>query len=240
MINSGGELSKRWVGFLTNPLTVLLAAVALFVLTELIATLLYTANGLRLQGASTTQLFIYSLLKLTVFVGLLYLARLTLRFSWGSIGFRRPSWRAVFAVLPVFAVYVVLSGLLVIVATRLIPGFDTKQTQDLAFNYTQQGYELFATLLMLVFVTPFIEEVLFRGVLFYGFRRKLPFWVSSIVVSLVFAAAHGQWNVAVDTFALSLMLCWLTERSKSILPAILLHAVKNAVAFTLLFIIKVN
>lgn len=240
MIESEHRLPERSVRFLTNPLTVLLGAVSLFVLTEIIATLLYTANGARLQGASTTQLFLYSLIKLAVFVGLLYTARSILRFRWSALGFRQPSWRAVFAVLPVFAIYVVLSGLLVTIATRLIPGFDIQQTQELGFKYTQQGYELFATLLMLVLVTPFIEEVLFRGVIFHGLRRRLPFWLSSIVVSLVFAAAHGQWNVAVDTFALSLMLCWLTERSRSIFPAILLHSAKNAVAFVLLFIVKIS
>ena len=90
----------------------------------------------------------------------------------------------------------------------------------------------------LVIVTPIFEETVFRGFLFKGLRRRLPFWAAASVVSVMFAFAHGQWNVALDTFVLSLILCFLVEKNNSLIPSILLHELKNEVAFTALFILK--
>jgi len=63
--------------------------------------------------------------------------------------------------------------------------------------------------------------------------------VAALVTSLVFAAVHGQWNVAIDTFALSLVLCALREVTGTIWAGILLHMFKNAIAFYVLFIYPV-
>ncbi|RYZ49901.1 MAG: CPBP family intramembrane metalloprotease, partial [Sphingobacteriales bacterium] len=57
-----------------------------------------------------------------------------------------------------------------------------------------------------------------------------------IVTSIVFGAIHGQWNVAVDVFALSLILCSLREITGSIWAGVLLHMLKNGIAFYFLFI----
>ncbi len=70
------------------------------------------------------------------------------------------------------------------------------------------------------------------------YKKDPTFWSAAILTSIMFAAAHMQWNVAVDTFALSLALCYLVEKSDSILPSIVLHALKNSVAFTVLFLVK--
>lgn len=223
--------------FWTNPLTVLFGAVTLFLLSEITAVVVLSLAGLSLESVTNATLFFYSLVKLLSFGWLLAVVQRLLKFSWRGLGFSRPTWKAVFSVLPVFAIYVVISGILMFLATRLIPGFDVEQTQNIGFKDVAQTRELIMTGATLVLVVPLVEELLFRGVLFHGLRRRLPFWLSTIVVSVVFAAAHGQWNVAVDTFALSIILCWLTERSRSVVPAILLHMLKNAIAFTILFVV---
>lgn len=226
--------------FWVNPLIVLSGTVLLLVLSELIAVSILSVSGINLRETTNITLFWYSLVKLLAFGGLLCLARSALRFRWQSLGFTQPSWKAIFLVLPVFTVYIVSSGIVMFVAARLIPGFDIRQVQDVGFREVGQARELVLSGIVLIMFTPLIEEVLFRGVLFRGLRCRLPFWLSTLVVSVVFAAAHGQWNVATDTFVFSLALCWLAEHSRSIVPAILLHALKNAVAFTLLFIVGVQ
>ncbi len=113
------------------------------------------------------------------------------------------------------------------------------QQQDIGYS-NPNGFELTLTFIALVLLAPFVEETLFRGFLFKAFRRTFGFWVGAIAVSLLFAVAHGQANVGIDVFVLSMFLCYLREKTDSLWPSIALHAMKNLVAFIFLFIIKIN
>ncbi len=124
------------------------------------------------------------------------------------------------------------------IISELFPSFNGEQAQDIGFSTSINGIELIAVFVSLIVITPIVEELIFRGILFRGLRKDLPFWSSAIITSLAFALAHAQWNVAIDTFALSLALCYLVEKSESIIPSILLHAIKNSLAFIFLFVIK--
>lgn len=72
--------------------------------------------------------------------------------------------------------------------------------------------------------------------------KKRPFWkaesvaiiAATFITSLAFALLHGQWNVGVDVFAMSVVLCIMREISGSIYPGIMLHIIKNALALFLL------
>jgi membrane protease YdiL (CAAX protease family) len=50
------------------------------------------------------------------------------------------------------------------------------------------------------------------------------------------AGASLQWNVAADTFALSLVLCTLRQITGNIWAGVLLHMIKNGIAYYFLFI----
>lgn len=60
---------------------------------------------------------------------------------------------------------------------------------------------------------------------------------AAVFSSMLFALAHGQWNVAIDTFILSFALVWVFEKTGSIWASVLLHGLKNFIAFGALFII---
>jgi membrane protease YdiL (CAAX protease family) len=116
---------------------------------------------------------------------------------------------------------------------------DLLQQQNIGYT-NPSGYELTLIFVALVMLAPFVEEVLFRGFLFRAFRETFGFWVGAIGVSLLFAVAHGQANVGIDVFVLSMFLCYLREKTDSLWPSIALHALKNLVAFIVLFIIRGN
>lgn len=137
-----------------------------------------------------------------------------------------------------FAVYLPLSIMLLAVVSQLVP-INVDEAQDVGFA-NLAGIEVPLTFLVLVILTPIAEELLFRGVIFTGFRNKMPFWLAAILVSLLFALAHWQPNVAIDVFAMSLISCYIREKSGSLWPSIYLHVFKNALAFILLFVVKVN
>lgn len=131
--------------------------------------------------------------------------------------------------------YLVLTVLLLTIA-RSIPGFDINQAQDTGLGKLY-SYDLLMAFLVLVIATPFFEELLFRGILYGRLRSlQLPWWLAAIIISALFGVAHMQWNVAVDVFALSLVMCVLREKTESIWAGFLVHVIKNFVAFYVVFV----
>jgi len=114
------------------------------------------------------------------------------------------------------------------------------QEQDLGFAKTGNNpWQLIVIFLSLVVVPPVFEELIMRGVLFGQLRSKVSFWPAAIIVSILFAIAHGQINVAVDTFILSLFLCNLREKTGAIWAPIIVHTLKNLLGFYLIFVTMV-
>ena len=131
--------------------------------------------------------------------------------------------------------YFVLTVLLLTIA-RSIPGFDINQVQNMGLGKLY-SYDLLMAFLVLVIATPFFEELLFRGVLYGRLRSlRLSWWLAAVIVSALFGAAHMQWNVAVDVFALSLVMCALREKTGNIWAGFLVHVIKNFVAFYVVFV----
>lgn len=92
-------------------------------------------------------------------------------------------------------------------------------------------------------VAPIFEEIAFRGCFFAGLqawmkqRRVLSFWLPALLTSFGFAAIHPQGPAAWLALGwVGMMGCILTYRTRSILPAIVMHAVHNGalVAMSLL------
>lgn len=135
-----------------------------------------------------------------------------------------------------FVLYLIGSTVLGYVAQQLIPGFDGAQTQDTGFTSLTEPYQYILAFVTLVVMAPFAEELLFRGYLYGKLRRYASVIVSMVVTSLLFAVVHGQWNVGVDVFVLSLALTGLREMTGSIWAGVVVHMLKNGLAFYLLFI----
>ncbi len=114
---------------------------------------------------------------------------------------------------------------------------DLDQPQDLGFTNLQTT-DLVITFILLVVLVPLTEELLFRGFLFRVFRKRTSFWITAVLVSGLFGMVHGLVGVGIDVFALSLVLCYLRETTNSLWPGIILHGLKNAIAFTVVYIVK--
>jgi membrane protease YdiL (CAAX protease family) len=93
-----------------------------------------------------------------------------------------------------------------------------------------QRYGLMGLLAMLAVLTPIVEELVFRGLLLGGLSRHLSFGWANAVQSGVFALVHVDSPRLLGYFALALLAGWLVRRTGSLWPAMLLHALNNAVA----------
>lgn len=179
------------------------------------------------------RVYVYVVMVLIIGAVALYRYR---KLSFGQVGLQRlPEWGDIGLSLAGVIVYMLVSTIVLTLASH-IPGFSPDQAQNLGLGRLF-GNDLILGFFVLVVLTPLFEEVIFRGFL-YGRLRNLqfPWWVSSLVVSILFGVAHMQWNVGVDVFFLSMVACMLREMTGSIWAGVLLHMMKNFLAFLVTFV----
>jgi len=133
-------------------------------------------------------------------------------------------------------VYLVLTAVVTALAMSFLTFVDYDQVQDTGFTNMGAQSEYILAFIMLVVIAPIAEELLFRGYLFGKLRKYAPLWISILITSVLFGIVHLAWNVGLDVFALSIVLCLLRVVSGSLWPSIMLHMLKNSVAFYFLFI----
>jgi membrane protease YdiL (CAAX protease family) len=75
---------------------------------------------------------------------------------------------------------------------------------------------------------PLFEELAFRGLLFAILRRKFRFLPAALISAGIFGVAHGYGLVGLVSVCWSGVLwAWIYEKTGSLLPGILAHAINN-------------
>jgi uncharacterized protein len=78
-----------------------------------------------------------------------------------------------------------------------------------------------------VVIAPVIEELIFRGIILNGFRKNYKAATAVFISALLFSLFHlNPWQMPA-TFVLGLLLGWIVIRTRSILLAIIGHAINN-------------
>lgn len=87
-------------------------------------------------------------------------------------------------------------------------------------------------ILLIVFGAAIAEEICFRGMLFGGLRERLPKYVAALIAGTVFGLLHAFTGITAvpPLIALGFVFCLLYEKTGSIVPGMLLHALNNSVA----------
>jgi len=87
------------------------------------------------------------------------------------------------------------------------------------------------------FFVPLAEELYFRGVLYSALRNHFGIGIGAIVSSLIFGALHGDISIAGATFVMGLVLAYFYEKSRSIWPSVLIHALNNSLKLAAIYIL---
>lgn len=231
-----------WAGIGFDVAYVALQIVAVVVVTALAALVTGQAvTDASFDGSIATN-FIYLLLADVALLGILhrYLGRrrMTLR----DLGWTRFRSAYVGQALLASVAYIVLYVTIFAVASQFVPALREDNKQDLGFDNPIGTIEMLLTFVSLVVLPPIVEETLFRGFIYKGARRRFGFIGATFVTSVLFAAGHlfGSetailWLAALDTFVLSVVMCYLRERSHSLWPSVIMHALKNGLAFSVLY-----
>lgn len=94
---------------------------------------------------------------------------------------------------------------------------------------------LYTVAIMAVFTAPIVEEVIYRGLLYSAFQRKLGTVFSVVLVTVLFTSVHvPQYLENPSKIALiaclSLVLTLMRAASGNLLPAIILHTMFNSIS----------
>jgi hypothetical protein len=147
----------------------------------------------------------------------------SLGWHWGGLDIPSRIALVIGVVLVMFGIELALS--------RLLPNSNNTQFDQL-LRVSATVRLLVAA--MAVLTAPIVEEVVYRGVLYSGLRKKIGISASVIAVTLLFAAVHvpqywGAWGSLTGLTILSLTLTVIRARSKSILPCVAVHLAFNSV-----------
>jgi membrane protease YdiL (CAAX protease family) len=95
----------------------------------------------------------------------------------------------------------------------------------------ESDFGIWGGIIRVILIAPVVEEMIFRGVIFSGFRRNYsPFW-AIFLSALLFALFHlNPWQLG-PTFLLGLLLGYVRLKTGSLLASIFTHALHNAIIF---------
>lgn len=148
---------------------------------------------------------------------------------WASLGWNwagRSAWYWVVFSACVLVGLILISQLL----ARFLPESEENAFAELLKS--SQSVRV-AIAILATFSAPFVEETVYRGVLFAALRRYLGPAVTVVVITLLFAGVHvvqywGAWVSIAGLTLLSLTLTVVRAKTKSILPCVLIHTLNNA------------
>ncbi|MCC7367783.1 MAG: CPBP family intramembrane metalloprotease [Chloroflexi bacterium] len=84
-------------------------------------------------------------------------------------------------------------------------------------------------------LAPIAEEIYFRGYVFGSYLRTQRPVVAYAATGLIFAALHGNLPALLPILALSVVFCYAYQRTGSLVPSMVGHALNNTAAFCILY-----
>ncbi|MFM9149381.1 MAG: lysostaphin resistance A-like protein, partial [Solirubrobacterales bacterium] len=102
------------------------------------------------------------------------------------------------------------------------------EQEEIVDQFGPLGFQI----LLIVFLAPFAEEIAFRGLLFGGLRRRLPMIPAALIGGLFFGLLHFStgWSAVPVLIFLGTLFAILYEKTGSLWPPIILHAINNGFA----------
>jgi membrane protease YdiL (CAAX protease family) len=120
-------------------------------------------------------------------------------------------------------------------AVTQLPLEDPGQEQGLTPTHWEPAHAgaFAANVVLFCVVAPIVEETLFRGVGQSLLRERFGAWPAIVLVGLAFGAWHGLLVALLILVPFGWALAYLRERTNSVYPGMVVHALFNAAAITI-------
>ena len=113
--------------------------------------------------------------------------------------------------------------------------FSVAAINDTMLNITQNNSYLFA-LFCVAFVPCVMEEIVYRGLFYQGYRRVNPLG-AAFLSAFLFGVLHGNLNQFCYAFVMGIIFAFVIEATDSILSTMIIHFIMNGWSITLLYAI---
>ena len=107
--------------------------------------------------------------------------------------------------------------------------FENPQVEALTGGSALSLRDLGLLLILVAVIAPIAEELFFRGMLYPVLRRRWSPQVAIVANGFLFALIHFIPILIPGLFFVGIVLAWVRERSNSLIPCMLIHALQNAV-----------
>lgn len=126
----------------------------------------------------------------------------------------------------------IAAGVAMTIVVQLLPAFLPDKSHfplEKMFSSPESSYAMAA---FAVIIAPFMEELIFRGVLFSIFEARVGLVFAVIATAVLFAAMHipeysGAWDHVFLIFLVGLILSLTRGLTKSLAPSVVLHVTYN-------------
>jgi membrane protease YdiL (CAAX protease family) len=223
---SGDELGKRLTA--SKAFTGLLVGIVGVVIASGLIAIPFAVAGASLDGGGF--IIVGTIVQDLVMIGVAYFLTADLGSptprTFGLRPFRSSALGWVFAA---FVAYLILTSIYTVLVdppSEQLPSGLEDADRDVLLGV--------ATGVLLIGVAPFAEELFFRGFLYQAFRNSFGILPGALLSAVIFGAIHFEFFKLVQLAILGVILALLFEKTKSLWPPIMLHAVNNALAFAVL------
>ncbi len=144
--------------------------------------------------------------------------------------------KAIFASVLPYIVSAVILGIILITFECIFGDTIAKPPTHPTIRYlkylakTKNFYAHSLICIRMIFVSPLIEETIFRGMLIPWINKKLNIWICIVVSSILFSAGHFMVTNLIGMcylIPLGIVFGWLFVKTKVIWPSIALHVFIN-------------
>jgi uncharacterized protein len=226
-----------WLGLVKDLVTVFLV----YAVGQVSVGLFVRYFGGASDSASRSQgvLIAYIIGGMVMIAALLYVIKYRKISRPSVLYFKKPKLRDIGLVFLGYGMYFAIVSVVLILVKAYVPQINLGEKQELGLQSITSAM-LPLTYLALAILPPLSEEMMFRGFLLSRLRmHKVSKWASAIAVSGLFALSHGQVNVAIDTFILSMVMIYVLGIRRNLWITVGIHMLKNTLAFLGLFVFKV-
>ena len=151
--------------------------------------------------------------------------------SWAWLGLRRFEGKWLWALPPLL--FLQFAGMAVANLLIVIPfagnDYENPQIEAITGGGALSRSDLLLLMVLIAVIAPVAEELFFRGMLYPLLRQRWSMWPAIVLNGLLFALIHVLPPLLPGLFIVGMVLAWVRERSGSLIPSVLLHAMQNAV-----------